>query len=293
MANAKQVIVVTGCSTGLGRGCVVALSKRPNTIVVATARKLDAIKDLKESGIAEIMECDVNSEASLKTCMEKAAALGGGCVDGVICNAGLSAFGPIAFQSVEEMKRVHETNVFGVVRTVQAAVPFMAKPKCRGGKIAIVGSVSATFTTPFAGAYCASKASVQTFGEALRMELKPFGISVTNLHVGCVKSNFSVNAAGNSSMGAYKGGMYDAVLDKIEARIHASQTNPATMDAEDAGAQIVRKVFGPFWPAGGTGIAGAWFKLLAYGFVQKWFPYWLMDGVMAGRFGLDQLRITS
>mmetsp|Transcript_73509 Transcript_73509/g.192804 ORF Transcript_73509/g.192804 Transcript_73509/m.192804 type:complete len:294 (+) Transcript_73509:72-953(+) len=292
MAGQKEVILVTGCSTGLGRGCVIALSKRPNTLVVATARRLDSIMDLKESGMAAmVLECDVGSEESLKACMEKAATtLGGGFIDGVVCNAGLSSFGPVALQPIEDMKKVYDTNVFGVVRTCQAAVPFMAKPKGRGGRIAIVGSISATLTTPFAGAYCSSKAAVHTFGEALRMELKPFGISVTNLHSGCIKSNFSVNASHNSSMGAYQGSMYNPVLDKIEARIHASQVNPATMAAEDVGAEIVRKVFGPGEAPAACGVAGGWFKFLVSGFMQKWLPSCIMDGQLSKMFALHTLK---
>lgn len=258
--------------------------------MVATARRLSAIADLRESGAAALaLEVDVASEASLKSAMEQAAALGGGALGAVICNAGISCFGPAAVQPLEEVQKVLDTNVLGVLRTVQAAVPFMAKPSGKGGRVLIVGSISATLTTPFAGAYCASKAAVQALGEALRMELKPLGISVTNIHAGAIRSNFSSCAEGNSDLDRYKEGPYASLLPAIKTRIWLSQTQPTTQSPEKVAQDILRKCFGQGPSPAAILVAGGAFKALVYGFVQKWLPAWLMDFAMAKTFGLAQL----
>jgi len=286
----KQVVVVTGCSSGLGRALCYALARRPDIAVVATARKIAAVSDLQEQGVAALaLALDVTSDASLKEAMERAAKLGGGAIDAVICNAGGATFGPLALQPLDEIRSVMETNVLGVISTVQAAVPFMAKPQGRGGRILIVGSVSATVTTPFAGAYCASKAAVHACGEALRMELKPLGISVTNIHTGAFKSSFSTNAESGSSLGRYAEGWYAPILGAITKRMWASQNRPDSQTAEQVAEAIVGKclVRGPS-PAA-ICVAGGTFKMLLLGFLQKWFPAWLIDSKMLQAFRLAKL----
>mmetsp|Transcript_31724 Transcript_31724/g.91107 ORF Transcript_31724/g.91107 Transcript_31724/m.91107 type:complete len:294 (-) Transcript_31724:343-1224(-) len=289
-SSGKQVVLVTGCSSGLGRALCFELSKRPDIAVVATARKLAAVAELKEKGVAALaLEVDVGSEASLKDAMEQASALGGGAIDAVICNAGMSAFGPLALQPMSEVQAMLDTNTLGVLRTVQAAVPFMAKPRGHGGRILIVGSVSATLTTPFAGAYCASKAAAHALGEALRMELKPLGISVTNVHAGSIKTSFSANAESGSSLDRYADGWYASVLDAIKMRIWASQTAPSVQSAEQVAEDIVRKGFGTGPSPAAICVAGGARKLLLYGFIQKWLPASLMDAAQAKMFGLARL----
>lgn len=288
---AQRVVLITGCSTGLGRALVVELGRRPDVKVVATARRLAAIQDLLEQGLASLaLEVDVRSEASLKAAMEKAAALGGGCLDAVVCNAGGAAFGPLALQPMAEVQAVMDTNCFGVLRTVQAAVPFMARPQARGGRILIVGSVSATLTTPFAGAYCASKAAVHTFGEALRMELRPLGISVTNIHAGLLQSSFAANAESGSSLDKYASGWYAPILEAIKHRVWISQTMAGSQPADVVAAEIVRKALDSAAAPAAIGAAGSWLKTLLYGFLQKWLPASFMDSALSSRFGLAALK---
>lgn len=285
-----DVILVTGCSTGLGRGLCVVLSRRPNTLVVATARNIASLADLVESNKAIVpLQLDVSDDESVRQAIQKASVLGGGHIYGVVCNAGVSCFGPLAFQPVEEVNKIMDTNVHGVVRTVQAAFPYMAEPKAKGGRIVIIGSVSATLVTPFAGAYCASKAAVHAISDALRIELKPFGISVTTVHAGSIKSAFSSNAESGSSLSEYANTVYNPVLSAIKARIWASQDG--AMEAEDVSAQIVDRCFSTLPAPSMMTAANNARRFLCFGFLQKWIATAYMDGVLSSKFGLASLNV--
>jgi len=88
----------------------------------------------------------------------------------------MSVFGPVVEMSYEDMKKIFDTNVFGALLVAQAFTPLMVKQG--SGKIVNVGSISGIVATPFAGGYCASKSAIHAFSDAMRLELKPFGIDV-------------------------------------------------------------------------------------------------------------------
>lgn len=196
--------------------------------MLATARKLESLDDLKAMGMS-VAAVDVCAPKSL------AAALSDfGPVDIVIANAGCSFFSPLVEQPLERFKNIMDTNVTGVVATVQAVAPSMIER--RSGVVVVTGSVSGAMITPFAGAYCASKAAVTALCEALLLELDPFGIAVVNVITGAVKSSFSSNADEGSSLGPTS--TYAACADALKARTWGSQ-QPETCVTPAAYAKIV------------------------------------------------------
>ena len=198
VARPRQVALVTGSASGLGAALCVELASR-GYAVAATARAGSSDPRLTETvarareaaggdeGAAAAFQCDVTSPTSCAACVERVVGELGP-VDLLVCNAGGTRFGPMLEQPVDEVRAVFEVNVFGVLHTIQAAMPSMCER--RRGKVLIIGSVSATLTTPFAGAYSASKAAVHEIAEALRMEVERYSVSVSVAVLGSFKSGF-------------------------------------------------------------------------------------------------------
>jgi NAD(P)-dependent dehydrogenase (short-subunit alcohol dehydrogenase family) len=232
----KQVVLLTGCSTGIGRALareLKACGHRP----FATARKLETIADLSAEGI-ETLQLDVKDAASIQAAVAALSSRAGQ-LDVLVNNAGVNAFGPLAELPLDELRGVLETNVVGLVAVTQAAFPLMAEK--RAGRIVNVGSVVGLLPTPFAGGYCASKAAVHMLSEVLRQEVKPFGIDVVVVQPGGVKS--SIAETGASKIERYRSdtSRYRRVYEGIRKRAYTSQDNP--MPAEDFARELVAQAF--------------------------------------------------
>ena len=132
----KQVVLVTGCSTGIGRALALELAARGHR-PFATARRLESIADLAAAGI-ETLSLDVNDPASTKAAVETVVARAGQ-IDVLINNAGINYFGPILETPLEQVRDVFQTNVVGLLGVTQAVFPHMASRK--SGRIVNVGSV--------------------------------------------------------------------------------------------------------------------------------------------------------
>lgn len=156
----KPRVLITGCSTGIGRALAAEFVKR-GCEVLATARRLEALEGI--DGVKKAV-VDVNKPETLAAAVAEFA------------NDGFSAFGPLIEQELGTVEDILRTNVVGVVAASQAVAAGMIAR--RSGTIVVTGSVSGQMVTPYAGAYCASKAAVTAVCSALRMELAPLGIAV-------------------------------------------------------------------------------------------------------------------
>jgi len=165
------VVLISGCSSGIGRALTREFASR-NWQVFATARKTTAIEDLKAPNV-ETTTLDVTNEKSIATCVVAVIAKAGR-IDMLINNAGLLLIGPLVELETAELRQQFETNVLGLAALTRAVVPHMIKK--RVGKIVNISSISGVLPTPFAGAYCSTKAAVTAYSYSLRMELAPFGI---------------------------------------------------------------------------------------------------------------------
>jgi short-subunit dehydrogenase len=271
---APSRVLVTGCSTGIGRAIAKEFHNR-GCVVLATARRAAAIADLAQDGIATA-EVDVTKQETLDTALNEF-----GAVDIVVCNAGIASFQPLVEQPLSSIQSVMDTNVIGVMATVQAVADGMIKR--RAGTIVVIGSVSAAMITPYAGAYCASKAAVAAMCEALQMELAPFDVSVMHVITGSVQSNFSNAALPRSILPA--GSHYAPIADKVEERAKMSQ-NPATVMAADAYARgVCDAALSPRPP--GTLLGGG--KVGKFHFYGQWMPRSLLRSRLRATFGLSDL----
>jgi len=182
----KQIAIVTGGSSGIGESIADTLSKNGYT-VYATSRN-PKVGQLNEQFI--YLKMDVQNDESVKTAIEEVMEKEGH-IDVLINCAGLGINGPIEETPIEMIKGVFETNFFGIVRTTQAVLPHMRKAK--KGFIINISSIAGEFGLPLRGYYSASKSSVEMITEALRMEVKQFGIRVCSVQPGDFATNISTN----------------------------------------------------------------------------------------------------
>lgn len=232
----KQVVLVTGCSTGIGRALARELASRGHR-PFATARRLDTIADLAADGI-DTLQLDVDDTTSIERAVGEIRKLAGR-LDVLVNNAGRNVFGPILEVPLAQVRGVFETNVIGLLAVTQAVFPLMAEQ--RSGRIVNVGSVVGVLPTPFAGGYCATKSAVHMLSEVLRMEVKPFGIDVIVVQPGGVKS--SIADSGSHDLGRYalETSRYHRAYEGIKKRAYASQDQP--MLAEDFARELVQQAF--------------------------------------------------
>ncbi len=207
MANesASKVVLVTGCSSGIGRATALRL-RQAGWEVYATARRVAAIADLAQAG-CHTLPLDVTDEASMEQAV-RAIEAEHGAVGVLVNNAGYSESGPVEEVSSERLRRQFETNVFGVHRLVQLVLPGM---RAQGyGKIVNLSSMGGRLTFPGGGAYHASKHALEALSDALRFEVKGFGIDVVVIEPGLIRTAFSETAVGGMTAALAKPGPYEA-----------------------------------------------------------------------------------
>ena len=184
-------ILITGCSTGIGHATALRLA-RGGRAVYATARRPETLKDLEAAG-CHTLALDVTDEESMRSAVDAVQAVHGA-VDVLVNNAGYSQSGAVETIAMDDLRRQFETNVFGLVRLCQLVLPGM---RAQGhGRIVNMSSMGANFTFPGGGAYHATKYAVEALSDALRFEVRGFGIGVTVVQPGLIRSEFAATAAG-------------------------------------------------------------------------------------------------
>jgi short-subunit dehydrogenase len=232
----QQVVLVTGCSTGIGRALVRELAARGH-VAFATARRTESLQELRTEGF-RTLPLDVNDKSSIHEAVEAVVAAEGR-IDVVINNAGMNLFGPVMELPLDEIRSIFETNVLGLVAVSQAVFPKMAEQ--RKGLMINIGSIVGVLPTPFAGAYCATKSSVHMLSEVIRMEVAPFGIDVVVVQPGGVRSNIAESGARGLERFRDPSSRYHGAYEGIHKRAFASQDNP--MVAEDFARELVAQAF--------------------------------------------------
>jgi len=190
--NKNTVILVTGCSTGIGRD-ICEIVSRNSFIVAASARNIDKLESVSAFMKLEI---DVTDLISIKNSVEQIVQKYGK-IDVLVNNAGYSTRGALEEVDVNKVTRMFDVNVFGIIHMIQAVVPYMRRQK--SGKIINIGSISGLFSQMLNGGYCASKYAVEAINDALRMELRGFDIQSTVIEAGAMQTGFFETLAKNSN----------------------------------------------------------------------------------------------
>ncbi len=188
----SQTILITGATCGIGRHAALYLARRGHR-VIATGRNLEALATLKAEapGAAlDVVRLDVTSAASIEAAVAEVDRLTDGRgLDVLVNNAGYGVAVATAEISDADLRAQFDTNVFGLVAVTRAFVPAM---RARGrGRVINVSSIGGRVTLPLFGAYNATKYAVEALSNALRYELKPFGIEVSVIEPGAIRTNFA------------------------------------------------------------------------------------------------------
>ena len=197
-------VLVTGASSGIGAATAARLTRAGHT-VYATARKADALVDLAEAG-AQTRSLDVTDDASMQAVVEEIVATHGR-VGGLVNNAGYGIYGAVEEVPMDGVRAQFETNVFGLARLIQLVLPSMRA--ARRGRIVNVSSMGGRLTFPYGAYYHASKYAVEALSDALRFEVAGFGIGVTIVQPGIIRTSFSERAVAEIPAPGADAGPYD------------------------------------------------------------------------------------
>lgn len=189
-APRQSIVLVTGCSSGIGREAVQHLRKA-GALVIATARDETSIADLAVPGEVETLRLDVTLEA------DRAAAVAEvlrrhGRIDALVNNAGYGANLTVEDTTVEAMRALFEVNLFGVHDLTRRVLPGMRKQG--RGRIVNVASIAGHIAVPVLGPYCASKFALRALTQAMDDELRPLGVRALLVEPGIIKTNFGARA---------------------------------------------------------------------------------------------------
>jgi NAD(P)-dependent dehydrogenase (short-subunit alcohol dehydrogenase family) len=227
MAQKSRAVLITGCSSGIGHATAQRLAQHGWT-VYATARKPETIEDLRQAG-CRTLALDVTDEASMQAAVKQVEDEHGA-VGVLINNAGYSQSGAIESVPLDAARRQFETNVFGLVRLTQLALPKMREQ--RWGKVVNLSSMGGKLVFPGGGWYHATKHAVEALSDALRFEVRGFGVDVILIEPGLITTEFGnaaaasmaeVPAAGdpyahfNATVGSVTQGAYDGPLKLLGA----------------------------------------------------------------------------
>lgn len=225
----SRIVLITGCSTGIGRDLAQRLTRAGYT-VVATARKMETLDNVQA---ALKLPLDVTQPESIRQAIERIVQQFGR-IDALINNAGYAVRGAVEEVPIEQAQAMFDTNVFGVMRMIQAVVPFMRQQG--SGRIINISSVVGRLVTPANGVYSASKFALEALSDALRLELAPFGILVVLIEPGSIKTQFHATVEANArTIFANSGSPYQSLYRQYEQVT-------ADMRRQEAGPEVVSKI---------------------------------------------------
>jgi NAD(P)-dependent dehydrogenase (short-subunit alcohol dehydrogenase family) len=277
----QKTILITGCSSGIGAALAREFAKRGHR-VYATARRAEALAALEFEGIRGLV-LDVNDDSSIARALDTVSREAGH-LDLLVNNAGFSQVGAVIDLTREDLRRQYETNVIAPMAVTGQAVPLLRAAVAQNGSavVANVGSIVGLFTTPFAAAYCSSKAAVHSLTDALRMELAPFGIHVVSIQPGGVRSSFGEHA--EAAVRLPENSLYKPVERGIRARAQAGQQG--AMPADVFVVPVVDALLRNSPPRvirGGT-------NSVRLPLLKRLLPAAMFDAKLSKLFGLDALR---
>lgn len=207
----QHVVLITGCSSGIGRATALEFLVEEWT-VVATARNTDDIADLADAG-CETAELDVTKPAQCQAVVEDVVD-DHGRLDCLVNNAGYAQFGAMEDVPTRRLHRQFDVNVYGPHRLIRAALPHLRKQE--NGTIVNLSSGAGRISIPGMGAYCASKFALEAMTDAIRGEVQAFGVDAVLVEPGAVDTSFLDRAEAElepiDSTGAY-GHVYDVFDD--------------------------------------------------------------------------------
>lgn len=273
MPTPSKTVLITGATAGIGRTTALHLAREGHR-VIATGRKPAELAKLAAEALAaglqlETLPLDVTSPESIAlavTAVERLTAGKG--LDVLVNNAGFGILGPSSEIPDAELRRQYETNVFGLMNVTRAFIPGM---RARGaGRIINVSSVGGRITLPYFGVYNSTKYALESLSDALRYELRPFGIDVALIEPGIIRTNFESTAV--SDISAYRDSAYGAAMAKYEEMSKLGNkfsSEPIVIAKAISRAVRARRPSARYVAPWNTNLI-IWFRTLAPTFVWDW-----------------------
>ena len=272
----SQVVVITGASSGFGRACALHLAALGHSVYGTSRRAAFPSAKGTASGSPLMIPMDVREDASVRAALDFVLEREQR-IDVVVNNAGVGVAGAIEDTTPAEARDLFETNLFGVHRVCRAVLPTLREQ--RSGLIVNISSLGGVVTVPFQGFYSASKFALESMSEALRMEVKPFGVRVTLVEPGDFKTDFTENRA--FAAGAGTGSAYDERCRRAIAVMEKDERNGA--DPFEL-ARLLAKLLAEPAPRPRYPI-GMWFQKLLVGF-KRILPARLLEKGIAAYYKL-------
>jgi NAD(P)-dependent dehydrogenase (short-subunit alcohol dehydrogenase family) len=271
--------LVTGAASGIGKAIALRLAKAGH-LVYASARTEDKVASLKDAG-CKTVALDVADEGSRIAAIRRIEEESGP-VEVLVNNAGYSQSGAVEEVSLEQWQRQFDTNVFGVVRMCQLVLPGMRKK--RWGRIVNISSMGGTLTFPGGGAYHASKHALEALSDALRFEVRGFGVAVVVVQPGLIRSGFA--DAVSSHLAAPVGSPYAGFAEAVAKATHEVYVKGPLARLggvpEDVAA-VVESAIAASSPKARYRVTPSASLLMTQ---RRWMPDWAWDAFLKGSFPL-------
>jgi NAD(P)-dependent dehydrogenase (short-subunit alcohol dehydrogenase family) len=192
--DARPAVLITGASRGIGEACAVRLARDGFRVYAGVRRDEDGLALIRSAGEAIApVQLDIEDSSQIHAAAARIAdETGGRGLQALVNNAGIAVAGPLEFLPLDTLRRQLEINVVAQIAVTQAFMPLLRRARAspqgdhRAGRILFMSSVSGRSALPFTGAYAASKHALEAAADALRVELRPFGISVTLVEPGVI-----------------------------------------------------------------------------------------------------------
>jgi short-subunit dehydrogenase len=243
MSTVSKFVLITGATAGIGRMTAIHLAKLGHH-VIATGRKPAELAKVQQEAAGlklDTVLLDVTSQPSIEAAVLEVDRLTAGRgLDVLVNNAGFGVLGPTSEITDSEMRRQYETNVFGLMNVTRAFLPKMRER--RAGRIINVSSIGGRITLPYFGVYNSTKYAVESLSDALRYELRPFGIDVALIEPGVIRTNFEATAV--SGLAQFATTPYAVAVQKYEKMSKAADrfaSNPIVIARAIARAVAARR----------------------------------------------------
>jgi NAD(P)-dependent dehydrogenase (short-subunit alcohol dehydrogenase family) len=272
MANeVSKAVLITGCSTGIGRATAAHLAQEGWT-VYASARRPESIADLASAG-CKTLALDVCDEASMRAAVS-AVESAEGAVGVLVNDAGYGQEGAFEETPMDEIRRQFETNVFGLIRLTQLCLPGMRRQGW--GRVVNISSMGGKLTLPGGALYHATKHAVEAMSDALRFEVKNFGVDVVVIEPGPVRTEFGNTAVASigradGPYAAFNSALSQAIRDAYDGPMGKMATGPETV------ARVIEKAISASKPKTRYPVTAAARMLMG---LRRWLPDRAFDGVL-------------
>lgn len=234
-----QAVFVTGASTGIGYAVAARLARSGFAVFAGCRKESDAQRIARADGAIRPLLVDVQDARQVADAARAVEAFGIP-LRGIVNNAGIAVAGPLEYLPIDELRRQFEVNVFGAIAVTQAFLPQLRAAR---GRIVFVSSVSGQLAPPYLGPYAASKFALEAFADSLRMELAPFGIAVSVVQPGNVKTPIWAKgrAAKDELVARLPGRALHQYGAAIDALVRITEREERTGIEADAVAEVILK----------------------------------------------------